>query len=433
MIRSLRTLASAVGVVVLVLALSACGSKGDDSSNAPSGPTGATTGAATSARSRPAPASPPRRSSSACSPTSPASSLRWRASSPTATSCTGRSATPRAACATAPLSWRSRTTATTCRRPSSPYRDVAPSVAAIQQLVGSPLTAALLPTLKTDRMLVGPGRVAVLAARHATSSSKSGAPYDIEIINGLGYLKDQGKIKSGDKIGHLYFEGEYGENGLKGVEALRRAERDVGRRAEDPADRRGHERPGRRVQEGRRQGDRGHDVADRSGVLAGIAAAQGLNVPIVGNNPTFDPALLKTPAAKALKANAIIMGSVLPYASKTPKNEKLVKNFSAAYPKDAPKAAAQFGFAQGRVMYAILDQACEDGDLSRDGIVKAARKLSGLKTAGLISGDLDYSQIGEPSTRATFVTKVADVKGGLQQVGEPSASSLAQSYDPSAG
>ena len=45
-----------------------------------------------------------------------------------------------------------------------------------------------------------------------------GAPYDIEMINGLDYLKDKGKIKSGDKIGHLYFEGEYGENGLKGSE-----------------------------------------------------------------------------------------------------------------------------------------------------------------------------------------------------------------------
>ena len=44
--------------------------------------------------------------------------------------------------------------------------------------------------------------------------------------------------------------------------------------------------------------------------VAGIAASQGLNVPIVGNNPTFDPAVMTTPAAKALKANAYIVGSI---------------------------------------------------------------------------------------------------------------------------
>ena len=47
-----------------------------------------------------------------------------------------------------------------------------------------------------------------------------GATYDIEMINGLGYLMEQGKLKEGDKIGHVYFEGEYGENGLKGSEAF---------------------------------------------------------------------------------------------------------------------------------------------------------------------------------------------------------------------
>ena len=41
--------------------------------------------------------------------------------------------------------------------------------------------------------------------------------------------------------------------------------------------------------------------------VAGIAAAQGLNVPIVGNNPTFDPALLKTPGGEALEANAYVV------------------------------------------------------------------------------------------------------------------------------
>ena len=39
----------------------------------------------------------------------------------------------------------------------------------------------------------------------------------------------------------------------------------------------------------------------------------------------------------------------------------------------------QFGWAQGEVMNEILEKACEDGDLSREGIVKAARELDGRR------------------------------------------------------
>ena len=52
--------------------------------------------------------------------------------------------------------------------------------------------------------------------------------------------------------------------------------------------------------------------------VAGIAATQGLNVPIVGNNPTFDPALLESPAAEAVKANSYIVASASTYNSDQP-------------------------------------------------------------------------------------------------------------------
>ena len=44
------------------------------------------------------------------------------------------------------------------------YRDMGPKVAGLQQLLGSPITAALLPTLKTDSHDLAAVRVAVVAA-----------------------------------------------------------------------------------------------------------------------------------------------------------------------------------------------------------------------------------------------------------------------------
>ena len=144
------------------------------------------------------------------------------------------------------------------------YRELS-DVAALQQLLGSPITAALLPTLKSDSML------SLLAAWPSSLLGNDfiieiGATYDIEMINGLGYLMEQGKLKEGDKIGHVYFEGEYGENGLKGSEAFAKENGMAGRPAEDQGDRRGHVRPGQRAQAGRREGHRHDDRPDPAGV-----------------------------------------------------------------------------------------------------------------------------------------------------------------------
>lgn len=296
------------------------------------------------------------------------------------------------------------------------YRDLAPKVAALQQLIGSPITAALLPSLKSDRML------SILGSWPSSLLSQdviieTGATYELELINGLGYLKDKGLIKPGDSIGSLYFEGEYGEAGLKGVQAFAQANRmKVVQEKIQPTD----------------QDMSGPVVAfKRAGVkaiavttaptqfasLAGIAVSQDLNVPILGNNPTFDPSLLKTPAAPALKANAYVMGPVAPLSSSLPAIRKVAQTMAQAYPKDTPKGIAVLGFAQGRLMYDVLNQACQDGDLSREGIVKAAHELNHVDSSGMFAAPLDYTKVGEPSTRAAFLARPADVTGGLRQLG----------------
>ena len=95
--------------------------------------------------------------------------------------------------------------------------------------------------------------------------------------------------------------------------------------------------------------------------------------------------------------------------------------------KDA-KASVQFGYAQAQVMYEILNKACDNKDLSREGIVKAARQLSGVDTGGLIAGPLDYTKVGEPSTRTIYIARPADVTGGLKSLPGTFESDTAKSY-----
>src|SRR4051812_27583971 len=308
------------------------------------------------------------------------------------------------------------------------YRELSSGIAGLQQLLGSPITAALLPTLKSDKML------SMLAAWPSSLLVNdiiiiTGTTYDIETINGLDFLLKQGKLKKGDKIGHVYFEGEYGENGLKGSKyfasknGMKVVEQKIKATDEDMSG---------QVAALKRAGVKAIAVTTAPTQLAsvaGIAASQGMNVPIVGNNPTYDPALLKSPAAKAVKANAYISGSIAPWTLDKPEVQSVSQQFQSAYPKSDPKASVQFGWAQAEVMYQILNKACENKDLTRAGLVKAAHELSGVDTGGLIAGPLDYTKAGEPATRAVYIARPADVTGGLKALPGTFESETAKSYD----
>jgi ABC-type branched-subunit amino acid transport system substrate-binding protein len=307
------------------------------------------------------------------------------------------------------------------------YRDISSGVAGLQQLLGSPVTAALLPTLKQDSML------SLLSAWPSSLLSNDniivvGTTYDVEMINGLDYLKSKGLIKKGDKIGHLYFEGEYGENGLKGSTFFAKqngmsiVQQKIKATDEDMSG---------QVAAFKKAGVKAIAVTTAPTQLAsvgGIAASQGLNVPLVGNNPTFDPALMKTPAGKALKANAYISSSISPWTEDKPAVAAVGKSFQDAYPKTDPKAAVQFGYAQAEVMYQILKKACADKDLTRAGLVKASHEVSNVDTGGLITEPLDYTKKGEPAERAVYIARPADVTGGLTPLPGTFDSALAKSY-----
>jgi ABC-type branched-subunit amino acid transport system substrate-binding protein len=307
------------------------------------------------------------------------------------------------------------------------YRDMSPKIAGLEQLLGSPITAALLPSLKQDSM------ISLLSAWPPSLLSNDfvievGAPYDIEQINALDYLKSKGMIKSGDKIGHVYFEGEYGEGGLAGTKyfasknGMTVVEQKIQATDEDMSG---------QVTALKRAGVKVIAVTTgpkQLASIAGIAASQGLNVPIVGNNPTFDPAVMASPAAKALMANVYISGSISAWSLNKPQVKNVGDAFTSKYGKKDAKASVQFGYAQAQVMYQILKKACDNKDLSRAGIVKAAHQLSGVDTGGLIAGTLNYTKVGGPSTRTVYIARPANAIGGLKPLPGTFESDLAKNY-----
>jgi ABC-type branched-subunit amino acid transport system substrate-binding protein len=309
------------------------------------------------------------------------------------------------------------------------YRQSSGNVLAYQAILGSPVISALLPSIQQDKVLAGMAAWTsqVLPNQYVQIT---GATYDIDMINGIDFLMREKGLKKGDKIGHIYFEGDYGENAVKGSKyAAAQAGLAVVQQKIKPTDT-----------------DLSAQVAalSRAGVkaillsaagpqttsVASVAKSSGLNVPIIGNAPTFTPQLLRTPAATALKANLYIVTSLAPPALSAAGVQQFLRAFQAKYPKSIPtQNGSLFGYAAAQITGAALDQACKNKDLTRQGLITALHSLKAYDTRGLVAGRLDYSNPAQPPTRMTYFSKVdPDAPGGLETVGDPYVSAAATSY-----
>jgi ABC-type branched-subunit amino acid transport system substrate-binding protein len=313
------------------------------------------------------------------------------------------------------------------------YRDAEPDIAAVSQIVGSPIIAALLPTFQTDNML------AVAAAwppafLDAEQIAIIGATYDIEAINGIEWLMENKGLKKGDSIGDLYFEGDYGEGGLIGVKyaaekfGLKVVEQKIKATDEDMS---------AAAAKFKREGVKAIWVTTaptQLASLAGVAKSIGLDVPIGTNGPVFSPQLLDTPVGDTLDKNVTVFNSGAVYSTDNPEVEKVAADYEKNYPKGVPQQAVITGWGQAQVMKAVLDKACENKDFSREGLVKAFRELDAVDTGGIVAGTLDFTKVGQASTKAVYAHDVdKNAKGGLKTVGDVLSYETAENYERQAG
>lgn len=294
------------------------------------------------------------------------------------------------------------------------------------QLIGSPAMAALKKPLVTDK----------IAAVPLSWSSKNldvpnvlmvGTTYDVEVINGLSYMQSKGKIKPGDKIGHIYFKTEYGENAVLGSKAyaskhnMTVVEAGISATTTDltPS-----------VTQLKGAGVKAIVVTTGPAQLAsalGAARAQGLNVTVYGSGPTYTPQLLETPAAALLTSgNFFTSGVSVPFNSANPKAKEIAAAWSAKNAGAVPTYGPQLGYAQGMVWGAVLKQACSDGDLTRQGILNAIGKTT-VDTQGLTPNQ-DFTHPGSPATREVFLYTPAKVPGGIAADAQKYVAKEAQEY-----
>jgi ABC-type branched-subunit amino acid transport system substrate-binding protein len=315
----------------------------------------------------------------------------------------------------------------------SVYREISGDVLGMQTVLGSPVVSALRPTIGQDNMYVGVAGwpASVLDDGHM---QLFGTTYDIEAIAGLDFLMRTKGIASGDKVGHIYFEGDFGENALKGSQFLagQKGLTIVGQKIRPP-----DTDLSAQVAALRNAGVKAILMSagpTQTASAAGVAKSVGLNVPIVANGPGFTPQLLGSPAGPALIENLTVVSSIAPPALDTPAAKQLQEAFAKEYPDAVPtQVGSVFGYVHAQVTKDVLQKACDNKDLTRQGVITAMHQVSGLDTGGLIAGQLDYTQTGKPPSRSVYISKVnQSVPGGLTVMEGPLEAEPAKTYQTGA-
>ncbi|MGY1841330.1 MULTISPECIES: ABC transporter substrate-binding protein [unclassified Modestobacter] len=294
------------------------------------------------------------------------------------------------------------------------YRSMAPDVAALQQVLGSPVVAALLPLAQEDDLYVG-GMGWSSVVLDYPNAHIPGTTYSVESANGIDYLVDELGLSEGDRVGVVYFEGDLGGDSLAGAEyAAEQRGLEIVPQQITPADTDLSAQASALREAGVSAVILGAAPAQLAS-LAAVLASQGLDVPLLGNSPTYNPSLLDGPAGPALLDNFYFLSSIAPYSADEPGVQEAVELHQAAGGDTPPGWEIPAGSAEAMLLRTAIENACEAGDLTPAGIVAGIREITDLETGGILPAPLDYSEEGQPPMRSVYLLRAdADVEGGLR-------------------
>ncbi|MEU6391607.1 ABC transporter substrate-binding protein [Streptomyces sp. NPDC046939] len=310
------------------------------------------------------------------------------------------------------------------------YTELSPKVLGFTQFIGSPFVAAVEKRIDADKALVLP---------QAWSSNLLGSPYvrvigstyDIETINAIDFLMKEKGLKKGDKLGHVYFEGDYGESALKGSKFMaKEAGLTVVEQKIKPTD----NDMTAQVAALKKAGVKAIVISAgprQAASLVGVAAAAKLMVPVIGNNSAYAPQLLGTQAAPALLANYYVASPSLPIGADTPEAKKLVADYKKAYPKDGLDNGVVAGWTAAGVFGEALKKACESKDLTRESVDKALLSLNGYDMG--FGVDQNFTDPKSPSSyKSVILQPDKTAVGGLKVLQQPGEAAEAKTYTESA-
>ncbi|MDG4860060.1 ABC transporter substrate-binding protein [Streptomyces sp. T-3] len=307
------------------------------------------------------------------------------------------------------------------------YTELEPDVLGFSEFIGSPFVASLKQRIDgQDKALVIPQAwsASLLGSSYVRVL---GTTYDIETINAIDFLMKEKGLKKGDKLGHVYFEGDYGENALAGSKHMAdEADLKIVEQKIKPTD----NDMSAQVSALKKAGVKAIVISAgprQAASLVGVAAASGLKVPIIGNNSAFAPQLLATEAGPALEAMYYVATPALPIGDKAEGPSKLAADYAKAYPKDTLDNGVVAGWTAASAFGEALKRACKEKDLTREGLDKALLTMDDFDSG---FGPQNFSDPKAPSSLESVIIRPdKKAKGGSSVVRTGEASEAAKSFE----
>ena len=311
------------------------------------------------------------------------------------------------------------------------YNEMKDDVVLIGQVLGTPVTNAVLESLKADNVVAAPASLDAFWVREQ-NLLPIGAPYQIQAINGLDWWINEG----GGSVDQVYCtfiqDDPYGEAGQAGVDFA--AER-LGFEVADTATYvSGDTDFSAQIQQLQGSGcEVVFFVATPSvtGAALGAAAGSEFAPQWIGQSPSWINGLAASELAPYLEAYFVVIGEGSTWGDDSvPGMAAMIEHLEQFAPEQVPDYYFTFGYLQAQAVVALLEQAVANGDLSRDGIIEALNGLGTLSFDGL-SGDYQYGTPDErvPATENTIFKVNPEVPNGVEAVATGYESEFASEFE----
>jgi ABC-type branched-subunit amino acid transport system substrate-binding protein len=300
------------------------------------------------------------------------------------------------------------------------FNRIADDVAFIAQSLGSPTTKAIQPLAHQQNMLIG---AAAQDSSLVTDDVMAviGTSYAIDNANALDYIAKQ--TDGNAKVGIIYQNDAYGEDGLRGYHAG--VETYGLDNVAETTYKVGDTDLTAQVQKMRSAGAEYVFVVavpSTAATIVGTGASQGYNPTWVFQGPSFSEYLMSsdgttsgkpTAFAKALEANVWVLGYTAQWGdSSVPGMGKFLADIKKFAPGQIPDYYFMYGYAQAKMETEVLRSAIANGDLTRQGILDAKLSLGTVDFGGLIP-TLEYTPALGPASRQTGISKVSSTTPGF--------------------
>jgi len=265
------------------------------------------------------------------------------------------------------------------------YQEIKGKVLALAQTLGSPTTAAIIDDLRKEKIVAVPASW-TSAWAFQDVILESGANYCVESMNAMDYAKEK---YSPTSVMAVHYPGDYRADAAAGVKY---AAEKLGMKFTAVQTGTGAETQAAAIQAILTQKPSLVIVTTgpaETAAIVGGTAARGFTGRFIGTSPTWNPGLITSPAKDALIGLYEQSAPWNSWATDSPGHKAMREALSSI---DVPNDGYTAGWVWSYPLKAALQKAVEANQLTRDGLLNAAKSLTTVDYEGMLpSGAGNYA------------------------------------------